>query len=178
MKYSEWNDTGFPLAYLITFRCYGTWLHGDERGSVDEFNNKFDTPFLPQNEKWHEFNKELLKYEPVALNSGMRKSVELAIRETCDIRGWSIYAINVRTNHAHTVVSVGTVSSKKVLSALKANATRKMREDGLWQLEHSPWAEKGSRRFLWNEKSVEIAVDYVINGQGKPLPDFNQYSER
>jgi len=20
----------FPLAYLITIRCYGTWLHGDE----------------------------------------------------------------------------------------------------------------------------------------------------
>ena len=23
-----WNDTDMPLAYLITFRCYGTWLHG------------------------------------------------------------------------------------------------------------------------------------------------------
>ena len=25
----------FPLAYLITVRCYGTWLHGDDRLSVD-----------------------------------------------------------------------------------------------------------------------------------------------
>ena len=24
-----------PLAYFITFTCYGNWLHGDERGSVD-----------------------------------------------------------------------------------------------------------------------------------------------
>jgi len=24
--------TDFPLAYLITFRCYGTLLHGDKRG--------------------------------------------------------------------------------------------------------------------------------------------------
>src|SRR5438093_13756827 len=30
-----WNDTDLPLGYLITFRCYGTWLHGDERGSID-----------------------------------------------------------------------------------------------------------------------------------------------
>ena len=30
-----WNDTDIPLAYLISFRCYGTWLHGDERGSID-----------------------------------------------------------------------------------------------------------------------------------------------
>ena len=29
-----WNDTDTPLAYLITFRSYGTWLHGDERGST------------------------------------------------------------------------------------------------------------------------------------------------
>jgi hypothetical protein len=26
---------------------------------------------------------------------------------------------------------------------------------------------------LWTEKSIEIAIDYVINGQGKPLPDFS-----
>jgi hypothetical protein len=35
-----WNNTNLPLAYLITFRCYGTWLHGDERGSVDRFRNQ------------------------------------------------------------------------------------------------------------------------------------------
>ena len=25
----------FPLAYLITWTTYGTWLHGDDRGSFD-----------------------------------------------------------------------------------------------------------------------------------------------
>ena len=33
-----------PLAYLITFRTYGTWLHGDARGSVDREHNVFGTP--------------------------------------------------------------------------------------------------------------------------------------
>jgi REP element-mobilizing transposase RayT len=173
MKYSEWNETGIPLAYLITFRCYGTWLHGDERGSVDEFNNKFDTPFLPANPKWKEFNEKLLKHKPVKLNSERRDDVEFAIRETCKIRSWQLHALNVRTNHIHIVVSVGETSSRKVLSAFKANSTRKMRENKSWQFEHSPWAEHGSRRFLWTEKSIEIAIDYVINRQGKPLPDFN-----
>jgi hypothetical protein len=36
----------FPLAYLITFRTYGTWLHGDERGSVDRQHNVYGTPRL------------------------------------------------------------------------------------------------------------------------------------
>ncbi len=31
----EWDDSQWPLAYLITFRTYGTWLHGDERYSID-----------------------------------------------------------------------------------------------------------------------------------------------
>lgn len=173
MKNSEWNDTGIPLAYLITFRCYGTWLHGDEKGSIDEFNNKFNTPFLPANQKWLKFNQSILNHQPVKLNGVMRKSVELAVRETCEIRNWQLHAINVRTNHIHTVVNVGGTNSKKVLLAFKANSTRKLRENSCWQFEHSPWADKGSRRFLWTEKSIELAIDYVVNGQGKPLPDFN-----
>ncbi|MBI3940802.1 MAG: hypothetical protein HY315_08205 [Acidobacteria bacterium] len=35
-----------PLAYLITIRCYGTWLHGEIRGSVTRFVNRFEVPHL------------------------------------------------------------------------------------------------------------------------------------
>lgn len=104
----------------------------------------------------------------------MRNSVENAVRETCKVRGWELHAVNVRTNHAHSVICIGNYSSKRALVNLKANATRKMRENNVWSSEHSPWAEKGSRRFLWNEKSIEKAIDYVINGQGKTLPNFNE----
>jgi hypothetical protein len=31
----EFRTEDIPLAYLISFRAYGTWLHGDRRGSVD-----------------------------------------------------------------------------------------------------------------------------------------------
>ncbi len=174
MKDEDWNDTGFPLAHLFTFRCYGTWLHGDERGSIDKFNNAYQTPYLPPNKDWHNFNTDLLRHKPVKLNASMRNDVETALRETCIIRGWGLYAVNVRTNHVHAVIATGNYSSKKAIVMLKANATRKMREDNVWNFDHSPWAKKGSRRFLWNEKSVEKAIDYVINGQGKPLPDFNE----
>jgi len=36
----------------------------------------------------------------------------------------------------------------------------------------SPWADKGSKRYLWNEESIARAVDYVINGQGDDLPEL------
>ncbi len=29
-----------PLAYFITFHCYGTWLQGDAPGSVDRSHNQ------------------------------------------------------------------------------------------------------------------------------------------
>jgi len=102
-----WNDTDIPLAYLITFRCYGTWLHGDERGSVNRFRNQYKTSYLPPEKSWIEKNTSRLKGKIVTLDAQQRNCVEKAIRETCDIRGWHLQAINVRTNHVHTVVSIG-----------------------------------------------------------------------
>jgi hypothetical protein len=40
----DFDDNEFPLAYLITFRCYGTWVHGDDRGSMDRKHNIYRTP--------------------------------------------------------------------------------------------------------------------------------------
>ena len=168
-----WNDTEIPLAYLITFRCYGTWLHGDERGSVSRFRNQYKSAYLPPEKNWVKTNVERLKGEVVTLDAGRREAVEKAVRETCDIRGWRLQAINVRTNHVHTVVSIGDKKPETALNAFKANATIKMRESGCWTSEKTPWVDKGSRRRLWNERSVELAIDYVINGQGDELPDFD-----
>lgn len=167
-----WNETDTPLAYLITFRTYGTWLHGDPRGSTNRFRNKFGTRFLPKEDSWLATNQSRLKGEPVLLNSEMRKCVENAIRETSRIRNWAIYAINVRTNHVHTVVAIGSKNPSVALNAFKANATRELRSAGLIAADHGPWSERGSKRFLWNEKNIADAVDYVLNGQGDDLPDF------
>ncbi len=29
-----YEENAFPIAYLLTFRTFGTWLHGDERGAL------------------------------------------------------------------------------------------------------------------------------------------------
>ena len=100
----EFRDEHIPIGYLITIRAYGTWLHGSQ-GSVDRFHNTYGTPRLPANEKRREYNRRLLAQRPVSLRTNARKAVESGIRETCDIRKWTLWAINVRTNHFHTVVS-------------------------------------------------------------------------
>ncbi|MBK8465692.1 MAG: transposase [Chloracidobacterium sp.] len=168
-----WNDTDIPLAVFFTFRCYGTWLHGDERGSVDRNNNKYGSPRIQANSNWRKHSEELLLHPPVTLNAASRKSVEKAIRDLCLKRNWTLLAINVRTNHIHVVICIGSKKPQDALIALKANATRQLREDRLWIHEHSPWADKGSKRNLWNEKSIWEACNYVNNEQGDKLPDFD-----
>ena|GEM_PF-275828 len=167
-----WNDTDSPLAYLISFRTRGTWLHGDERGAIDRFHNQYRSPYIPAIPRWHQYNREKLITQPLILGARHRGSVNAAIRETCDIRNWRLLALNVRTNHVHAVVNADR-DSESVLVALKANATRQLRTDGLWTYGFSPWARKGSKRNLWTERSVARAVEYVLHGQGDDLPEFD-----
>jgi len=88
----DFDENGFPPAYVITFRCYGTWLHGDSRGSYRR-------------------NSRLL--------SGVSKiPPRLALR------------------------------AKGFLSA-----------------QVKPWARHGSTIYLWKERDVERAVEYVLLGQ-------------
>lgn len=74
---------GNPLAYLISFRCHGTWLHGDPRGSVDPGHNLPGTPTLAPNAALEQWEAERLRHEPVLLDSPRRQVVERAIRATC-----------------------------------------------------------------------------------------------
>ena len=167
-----WNETDTPLAYFISFRSYGTWLHGDKRGSIDRFHNRYGSPYLPPNDVWQCHNRRQLRTDPFILRARERGSVQKAIRETCSIRKWHLHALNVRTNHVHTVVTANR-NPALVLNVFKANATRQLREDKLWQQSFSPWADKGSKIRLWNEQSVANAIHYVLNGQGNDLPNFD-----
>jgi REP element-mobilizing transposase RayT len=144
MRETEFKDDHTPIAYLITFRAYGTWLHGDDRGSVDRFHNIYDTPKLPANVQRRKYEQGLLTQSPVRLNAARRRAIESAIRDTCARRKWSLWAFNIRTNHVHSVVTA-LRKPEPVLSALKANATRSMREAGCWQSERTPWAYRGSK---------------------------------
>jgi REP element-mobilizing transposase RayT len=167
-----WNDTDTPLAYFISFRSYGTWLHGDQRGSTDRLHNGYGAPYLSPNKFWQQYNRKRLKTDPFILGSRERRSVDKAIRETCRIRKWHLQALNVRTNHVHTVVTANRKPGV-VLNAFKANATSQLRQDQLWSHSFSPWADKGSKIRLWNERSVANAIEYVVNGQGDALPNFD-----
>ncbi len=103
--YIEFQELSQPVGYLITIRCYGTWLHGDERGSMDRrIYNVFGEPRRPPNIHLERSDLEFAKAKPMILRAIHRKVVEEAIIEVCEHRHIRLAAIHVRTNHAHTVV--------------------------------------------------------------------------
>jgi REP element-mobilizing transposase RayT len=166
----EFKDEHTPIAYLITFRAYGTWLYGDSRGSVDRFHRVYGTSMLPPNGQRTEYEQGLLTHSSVKLDTRQRAAVECGIRETCAIRKWLLWAFNIRTDHVHAVVSAN-CKPEPILSALKANATRSMREAGCWESGRTPWVYRGSKRYLWTEKQLNDAIAYVLYDQGSPLPE-------
>ncbi len=160
------NDKRIPLAYFITFRGYGTWLHGDSSRPVNRFHNRYGAPRLQRNDRWKSYNKDRLTHAIVRLASMQKTVVKEAIHETCRTRGWEVWATNVRSNHVHTVVTAN-AKAETVRAALKANATRKLREAGCWRSGKTPWAERGSVKYLWTEREVINAVVYVEEEQGE-----------
>ena len=117
--------------------------------------------------RWR-YNRRALNQPPVKLKSRQRKLVEAAISETCHIRRWCLWVSNVRSKHVHAVVTAN-CRPDRVMTALKANATRKMHEDNCWNSELSPWAHRGSKRYLWTEQELVNPIVYVREDQGEPL---------
>ena len=172
MSNYDWDDNEYPLAYLITFRTHGTWLHGDARGSVERHGrNVYGSERIGLDPMFSVKMDENLAVEPFLLDRLRRGCVERAIRSVCAIRNYGLSAINVRTNHAHIVASAGT-GPNIMMSAFKANATRELREAGLAEVGQKVWSRGGSTRYLWKEHHLERAIEYTINGQGDDLPDF------
>jgi len=164
----DFDDNEFPLAYLISFRTYGTWLHGDARGSMDHKHNVYGTRKIAANQRFEGSDAKQLKHPPIALNAKQRSQVEEAVRVVCKYRHYLLRAINVRTNHVHTVVTA-MIKPEPVLEAFEAYATRKLRREDLLSATVKPWARHGSTVYLWKERDVAKAIEYAMLSQGDDL---------
>jgi REP element-mobilizing transposase RayT len=149
-----------PLAYFITFTCYGTWLHGDERGSVDSKHNRFGREFLPFDAVRFDQATVNMKNDVIIFNEKQRHLVEKAIQGVCEFRHWKLLKISVRSNHVHVVV-VSEANPESVMSDFKRYATKRLIEANEFPSGIKIWTRHGSTRYLWNEDSVANACRYV-----------------
>ncbi len=157
------------LGYLITFHTYGTWLHGSEKGSVDDDHNIPGEPYVPIDPDRHSREESELKYSPIELDAERRFIVDEAIREVCEYRHWGLRALNPRTTHVHIVVSSSS-TPERVMKDFKGYSTRWMREAGILGKAVEPWSYHGSTRYLNTINSFNRGIEYVLHQQGVLLP--------
>src|SRR5262249_507800 len=147
-----------PLAYFITWATYGTWLPGDVRGWV-EYRRGWQIP-----DPVRELEALAAMTEDACiLDIEQRSLVEKTIEDHCQIRKWTLHAVNCRTNHLHVVVGAHT-SPKVMRMQFKAWCTRYLKEleverqraTGLigqnLAVRNNWWAERGSQRFINDEQ--------------------------
>ncbi len=157
-----------PHAYLITFHTYGTWLHGTSRGSVVRTRNVPGTPVISGDPDWERERLRTQRCAAFVLDAAQRGIVDRTIREVCRFRNWDLFELNVRTNHVHVVVNSPS-APERIMNDLKTYATRRMREAGALAAGQIAWTRHGSTRYLWDERSVALACEYVREGQGVDL---------
>ncbi|MBD3345554.1 MAG: hypothetical protein GF401_10880 [Chitinivibrionales bacterium] len=159
----SYNPIG-PVAYFITFRCYGTWLHGDKRGSMDRIShNKPGIPLLPSSHARQRQERKQMKHPPVLFTPQQRLVVDRTIRSVVEYNRWLLHALRVMQDHVHVILTAGK-NPELVMNSLKSWCTRRLREGGFIEETTKPWSRHGSTRYLWNEDELKKACLYVNEG--------------
>jgi REP element-mobilizing transposase RayT len=165
-----------PSTYLITFVCYGTWLHG-ESGAVDRHHNLPGTPTLNADSAQLAEARERMKQQPYSLDACRRQIVLEALKEACVRRNWDLLAAHVRETHVHVVVQADE-KPEYVLNALKCYASRSLNQRRLESADRRRWARHGSTRYLWDREAVVAAMHYVVTEQGEPMAVYVEGLDR
>ncbi|TWT64091.1 transposase [Rubinisphaera italica] len=106
-----------------------------------------------------------MKESPFILNGDDRKTVGQTIQRHCEIRKWQLFALSVRTNHVHVVVTAPGYEPLTISHQFKAWCSRKLKSTQ--KNRQRFWTEGASRRFLNNTNQLESAVKYVLEAQDR-----------
>lgn len=164
-------EKAIPLAYFITFTCYGTWLHGEKPTSVDRLTNTPGTDFLSFSYKRAGLVKQHMSEAPYLLDEARRHIVLQAIMDVCNYRQWVLLAAHVRSNHVHLVIHA-ILQPEQIMNTIKSYASRHLNKAQLDAERITRWTRHGSTRYLWKEDEVEATIHYVIHEQGLPMAVF------
>lgn len=158
-----------PLAYFLTWTCYGQRLPGDARGSTDRYHNQLGTPAIEPNPVSVRIAEAAMRSSTLTLTDAMRRAVEAGIRALCDERAWKLIALNVRSTHVHVIVNCrSALSPERTMGQFKARGTRAMREAGLIGTEAPIWTRHGSTRWINHPAGLYAAIAYVNDWQSGP----------
>ena len=97
----------------------------------------------------------------------MRTVALEAIARHCRYKRWTLHAADVRSNHAHVVVTAPGRDPSLVRDQLKATATDHLRRRFSVWVDRPVWTRKGDIEFLDDEAEVESTSIYVGYAQDR-----------
>jgi len=154
-------NTDEPIAYLITWTTYGSWLPGDKRG----WHCWGEGEVQPSNKLFVEMAASEMKETAFTLSSDGREIVEQTISRHCNFRSWTLCAVSARSNHVHVVVTAPGCDPKTVRNQFKAWCTRYLKPCSRGRERF--WTEGGSCRWINHEDDLESAIVYVNDAQDR-----------
>lgn len=173
------------LTWLLTNTTYGTWLPGDRRGSVTSVRDRRPDdprgttriehdrpgePWEPSRPGLRRSAEKLLKGPPIYLTLPQAEALLAQFIETAEFRGWVLLAVSIMANHYHVVIQAPEdVNADRVLSDLKAYATRRLSREFGAPTSKTWWTSKGSQRWLRDDRAVADGTNYVLYKQPRPL---------
>ena len=148
-----------PIVSLMTWTTYGTWLPGEARGWRKRGGGEqLPRPFL---EQWCH---DQMSADTVLLSPADQATVEDACREHCEFRSWTLLAVTARSNHVHAVVAANE-KPHTVRDQLKANCTRRLRNQEIPLIAKRTWTRGGDCSILDRDEEIENGVMYVNEAQ-------------
>ena len=152
-----------PLAYHLTWTCYGQWLQGDPRGYVDRQHHAPGEPYPHNNPQYYNASANRMTEPPCWLTDDQRRTVTRAVREAAAHRGWNLLTINAQPDHVHVAIMARGITGKGVIQALKTWATMCLNRSGGGRTHW--WTAGGKVETIFNEQKMAEVIDYINHTQ-------------
>ncbi len=160
--------------WLLTWTTYGTWLPGDDRGSITAIRvnttgervhyNLPGTPCVGELSELRDAARDLMKGPPIFLVLEQAKVLLNQFHETANYRSWSLDSVAIMANHIHIVVTVdGDPEPAMLLRDFKSYGSRSLTRRGAKPINGTWWTTGGSKRKLPDENARRAANEYVKN---------------
>ena len=137
---------------------YGTWLHGDPRGSWKDGRLIGPDPFL------HEQSQRLMSHDAVVLDQHERDMVAESFGRTIRSYGYRAFTATIGATHVHVVFGPLSDPFSTVVARMKkqaSNVVLSARRSRGHNAGPTMWTKRPFPRFLFDENHVLNGIEYV-----------------
>jgi REP element-mobilizing transposase RayT len=133
---------------------------------VDDEHNEYGKPFVEPDAQREARAQVSMTQPPFVLSDAApRDLVRDAIVALCREKGWRLWAVHVRTNHVHVVVSADR-DPGRLMSDLRRERQKALNQAGFDDAKRTRWTRRGSTIHLFDQPPADGKIDYTLNRQG------------